>query len=217
MKYPPTLIEEKLLLARGFRRIAGVDEAGRGPLAGPVVGAAVILPLEENVAWYHLSRDSKQLSAAQRERYYEIITTRALATGVGVVSCENIDQVGIAEASRQAMHIAVENLSVRPDFLLLDYFSLPSQEMPQKGIVKGDAKCLSIAAASIVAKVTRDRLMDGYDGEFPGYGFTRHKGYGTKEHLIALANLGPCRIHRRSFSPVQNCLSGQEVGVSNEG
>ncbi|MDY7039677.1 MAG: ribonuclease HII [Chloroflexota bacterium] len=201
----PTLAEERTLRADGYRHIAGLDEAGRGAWAGPVVAAAVILPLDNP----HLSRllegvrDSKQLSPRQREELYGRICTVAATVGVGLIPADDIDAVGIVPATLRAMATAVAWLSPPPDFLLVDALQLDEVPLPQKGIVKGDAHCLSIAAASIVAKVTRDRLLIALETTYPGYGFARHKGYGTRQHRAALNHLGPCSIHRRSYAPVR--------------
>jgi len=202
----PTFAEEERLRAQGYRLIAGIDEAGRGPLAGPVVAAAVILPPEERPSWLSLVRDSKQLTQLRREAIFDCIVESGIAFGVGVVSHEVIDERGIAPATRLAMRYAVEQLSTRPDYLLIDYMRLPGVRIPQKGVVDGDSICVSIAAASIVAKVTRDRLMVELDGRYPGYGLAQHKGYGTREHLEALQKLGPCPIHRKTFQPVRDHL-----------
>lgn len=188
--------------ARGYRLIAGVDEAGRGPLAGPVVAAAVILRVGRRSPWLHLVRDSKQLLPQRREWLYGHILDEALAVGVGVVDHGFIDREGIVPATRLAMCHAIQQLAVYPDSLLIDAVSLPVIELLQRNIIKGDNISLSIAAASIVAKVTRDRLMADLDSVHPGYGFVRNKGYGTPEHLEGLRKLGPCPVHRRSFYPV---------------
>ncbi len=189
----------------GFRRIAGVDEAGRGPLAGPVVAAAVILP--ESSALTGL-RDSKKLSARQREGFFDEIQCRAVAIGVGIVDPETIDRINILQATLQAMTQAVSLLSVRPDYLLIDAVRLPAIGIPQKSLIRGDDRSQSIAAASVIAKVTRDRLMLEYDRLYPEYRFRSHKGYGTEEHLSALMRHGPCPIHRRSFRPVRSAGDG---------
>jgi ribonuclease HII len=202
----PTFIEEERLRVQGYRLIAGVDEVGRGPLAGPVVAAAVILPYDGKPSWIRLVRDSKQLTPSQRESILNRMMETGIALGVGVVSHEVIDERGIAPATRLAMRHAIEQVSIRPEFLLIDYVRLPDVRIPQKSIVNGDSLCLSIAAASIVAKVTRDRLMVELDGQFPGYGLAQHKGYGTREHLEALRKLGPCPIHRKTFEPVRGRL-----------
>lgn len=202
MVVTPTLKEEEALWARGYRHVAGVDEVGRGPLAGPVVAAAVVLP-PVNGPFYHQVRDSKLLTPAQRERLYGEIQGHALAWATAGVSPAEIDRLGILPATKKAMAEAVGSLPVRPDFLLVDAVKLPSLGFPQKSIIKGDATCLSIAAASILAKVCRDRLMVEADKEHPGYGFARHKGYSTAEHLAQVRRLGLCPLHRRSFAPAQ--------------
>jgi ribonuclease HII len=202
----PTFTEEERLIAQGYRLIAGIDEVGRGPLAGPVLAAAVILPLEERPSWLSKVRDSKQLTASQRESIFDHIMESGIAFGVGVVSHEVIDARGIAPATRLAMRRAVEQLSTRPDYLLIDYMRLPGIRIPQKGVTDGDSLCVSIATASIVAKVTRDRMMVELDSQYPGYGLAQHKGYGTPEHLEALQKLGPCTIHRKTFEPVRKRL-----------
>jgi ribonuclease HII len=198
----PTFAEEMALQTKGIRLVAGIDEAGRGPLAGPVVAAAVMLPLDAEPPWLGRVRDSKELARPVREELFVLIHEAALAVAVGVVDVETIDRDGIAPATRLAMKRAIEQLDPAPESLLIDYFTLPEVPLPQKGITYGDSVCMSIACASIVAKLTRDRLMVGYDGQFPGYGFRRNKGYGTPEHLACLDRLGPCPMHRRSFRPV---------------
>ena len=181
------------------RIIAGVDEAGRGCLAGPVVAGAVIL--DENRPIHGL-RDSKALSEKRRNELFEQIHEKALAYSVGMTAAEEIDRINILRAALLAMEKAVLSLGRKPDFLLIDGNSKTSLPIRQEAIIKGDSKCASIAAASIVAKVTRDRIMTEIETEYPGYGFSRHKGYPTKEHLGALRNLGPCPIHRKSFKCV---------------
>ncbi len=211
----PTLEEEERLKLQGHTLIAGLDEAGRGCLAGPVVAAAAILPLAEDcLCLFAGVRDSKQLSAAQRERLYEVILERAVGVGVGVVSVELIDRYNILRATQMAMQQALAALPVRPTYLLLDAMKLSGVRLPQLSLIKGDARCLSIAAASIVAKVTRDRLMEELDKQYPGYGFARHKGYGTEEHQRALAVLGPSPVHRRSFAPVRTLLEAQQLSLN---
>ena len=202
----PTFDEEKKLIEQGYKLIAGVDEVGRGPLAGPVVAAAVILPLEAQPSWMSKVRDSKQLTASQRESIFSRVQENGMPFGVGSVSHDVIDERGIAPATRLAMRRAIEQLSTRPDYLLIDFMRLPGIRIPQKSVVDGDSLCLSIAVASIVAKVNRDRLMVELDGQFPGYGLANHKGYGTREHLEALQRLGPCPIHRKTFMPVRDRL-----------
>ncbi len=188
----------------GYRRIAGLDEAGRGPLAGPVVAAAVVLPARCRLAGCD---DSKQLSPSEREQLYTVIAERAVGIGIGSASHEEIDRLNILEATRLAMRRAVAALSPRPDSLLVDAVTLPGVTLPTRSIIKGDALSLSIAAASIVAKVTRDRLMEEYHRLYPQYNFVSHKGYGTEDHLRQLAAYGPCPIHRRTFAPVAQVLA----------
>lgn len=177
-------------------RLCGIDEAGRGPLAGPVVAGAVILPGDCEILYLN---DSKKLTEKRRELLYDEIMEKAVAVGVGVVGPERIDGINILQATYEAMRMAVANLSVSPDLLLNDAVTIPLVEIPQVPIVKGDAKSVSIAAASVIAKVTRDRMMEEYDKIFPGYGFASNKGYGSAAHIAALKENGPCAIHRRSF------------------
>ncbi|MCI8333771.1 MAG: ribonuclease HII [Lachnospiraceae bacterium] len=177
-------------------RLCGIDEAGRGPLAGPVVAGAVILPGDCEILYLN---DSKKLTEKRRELLYDEIMEKAVAVGVGVVGPERIDGINILQATYEAMRMAVANLSVSPDLLLNDAVTIPLVEIPQVPIVKGDAKSVSIAAASVIAKVTRDRMMAEYDKIFPGYGFASNKGYGSAAHIAALKENGPCAIHRRSF------------------
>ena len=210
----PTFDREAALWRAGFRLIAGVDEVGRGPLAGPVVAAAVILPARSRFPWLADVRDSKLLTAAQRERLAGHIWKKALAVGLGLQTPARIDEVGIALAGRLAMAQALAALEPAADYALIDAFTLATVDLPHEGIIHGDALCLSIAAASIVAKVERDRMMLSYDGVYPAYGFRRHKGYPTPEHLRVLSSDGPCPIHRRSFAPVRACLGCQPVVVA---
>jgi ribonuclease HII len=199
----PTAIEETALSGMGYRLIAGLDEVGRGALAGDVVAAAVILPLDAgSVQRLHAVRDSKQLSARQRSTLAAVIQAEAIAIGLGRVSASDIDHLGIVPATRLAMMQAIASLTIAPDYLLIDALRLPAVYVPQTAIVHGDALCLSIAAASIVAKVYRDAEMVRLDAVYSGYGFARHKGYGTAAHLQALHMLRPCPIHRLSFAPV---------------
>lgn len=179
---------------RGF--LCGIDEVGRGPLAGPVVAGAVILPVDCEILWLN---DSKKLSEKKRELLYDEIMEKAVAVGIGAVSPERIDEINILQATYEAMRTAISKLSVKPDLLLNDAVKIPGVELPQVPIIKGDAKCVSIAAASIVAKVTRDRMMVQYEDLYPGYEFASNKGYGSARHIAALKSLGPCPIHRRSF------------------
>jgi ribonuclease HII len=183
----------------GYQLIAGLDEAGRGPLAGPVVAAVVILPRRFALPGLN---DSKQVTEASRERLYQAILKQAVASGVGLADEREIERINILQATRQAMCRAVQGLPVSPDFLLLDAVSLPSVRVPQRPIIKGDGFSVSIAAASILAKVTRDRLMRDYHQRYPQYNFHSHKGYGTPEHLRLLVRHGPCAAHRQTFRPV---------------
>lgn len=187
------------------RFIAGIDEAGRGPLAGPVVAACCILPKDAVILYLN---DSKKVTALRREALLPEIKEKAIAYGIGIVDEKRIDEINILQADYEAMRIAVQKTSTMlqakgladaPGLLLNDAVTIPGVEIPQESIIKGDAKSVSIAAASILAKVTRDQLMEAYDAQYPEYGFARNKGYGTKEHIEALKRLGPCPIHRRSF------------------
>jgi ribonuclease HII len=187
-----------------------LDEAGRGPLAGPVVAAAVVLPRRCLPAGLN---DSKQLTEAERERLYDEILQRAIGVGVGRASEREIDAMNILEATRLAMGRAIQALPAAPDYLLLDALELPAIHLPQRAVIKGDTLSVSIAAASIVAKVTRDRLMGEYHRQYPQYNFQAHKGYGTAEHLRMLAAHGPCAIHRRSFRPVGEAVTAAGPSV----
>ena len=179
-----------------FGAVCGIDEVGRGPLAGPVVAGAVILPADCDILYIN---DSKKLSEKKREELYDIIAEKAVAWAVGYASCERIDEINILQATYEAMREAISKLTVKPDILLNDAVTIPEVDIKQVPIIKGDAKSISIGAASIMAKVTRDRLMVGYDEVFPGYGFASNKGYGSAAHIQAIKELGPCPIHRRSF------------------
>lgn len=181
---------------KDYQYICGIDEVGRGPLAGPVVAGAVILPKDDMILYLN---DSKKLSEKKREMLYDEIMSRAVATGIGMASPARIDEINILQATYEAMRMAIDNLEVRPDILLNDAVTIPQVDIPQVPIIKGDAKSISIAAASIIAKVTRDRLMVEYDKVLPGYDFASNKGYGTKAHIAGLKELGPTPIHRRSF------------------
>ena len=183
----------------GVARVAGVDEAGRGPLAGPVVAAAVIIAPDRRIKGL---ADSKLLPPERREELYSVIQERALAVGVGSADHETIDRINILQATRQAMAGALSALGVTPELVITDFVVLAGLPCPQRNLVAGDRRCASVAAASIIAKVTRDRMMVALDTQFPEYGFARHKGYATPEHLAALDRHGPCPIHRRSFSGV---------------
>ena len=176
--------------------IGGIDEVGRGPLAGPVVACCVILPKDCDILYLN---DSKQVPEKKREELYEEILTKAVSYGIGIVSHEVIDEINILQATYEAMRQAIGSMSVKPQQLLVDAVKIPGITIPQRGIIKGDAKSASIAAASIVAKVTRDRMMVELDEKYPGYGFAKNKGYGSSEHIEALKKIGPCEIHRRTF------------------
>ena len=204
----PDLREEMALCAQGYRLIAGLDEVGRGSWAGPVVAGAVILPLGSPSLRERLQgvRDSKVLTPRQRDRLYDVIQASALAIGVGIVPATMIDALGIVQATKLAMEEAIRDLGLIPHFLVIDGLELPSVPIPQKKIFKGDSLCLSIAAASIVAKVSRDRMMIALEGHYPGYGFARHKGYGTSQHRQALERLGICPLHRLSFAPMKHMI-----------
>lgn len=195
----PTAKLEQEYMARGFRAVAGLDEAGKGAWAGPVVAGSVILP--ENVDLPGLD-DSKRLNAKQREELYARIVEQAIAWGIGLREAADIDEVGLAEAHRQAMQEAVDALTPRPDFLLVDGLGIRKLGVQAECIIKGDQKVRCIAAASIIAKVTRDRLMIQYAQEFGDYGFDEHKGYGTEQHQSALTKFGVCSLHRLSYEPV---------------
>lgn len=191
---------ERRFLSTGFHLIAGLDEAGRGPLAGPVVAAAVVLPIPEFPE--HLS-DSKKLPPGKRESLYEKILETAVSVGIGVVEANEIDRINIGRATQKAMAMAVHLLREQPDILLIDGILPVPLALPQRTIVKGDSLCVSIAAASIVAKVTRDRIMLAYHQKYPLYNFARHKGYGTREHLEAIKTHGCCEVHRKTFRGVE--------------
>jgi ribonuclease HII len=200
---------ESRIYQQGLRLIAGVDEAGRGPLAGPVVAGAVILPpgLSGAEPWLDLIDDSKRLSAANREKAVNAVRRHALAIGVGWAGPEEIDEVGVGQATIKAMMRAVARLSVRPEHLLLDFVPLRECPFPFETVVRGDSLSYSIAAASNVAKVTRDRWMQEADARFPAYSFAQNKGYPTPHHLARLRQFGPCDIHRRSFAPVREAAA----------
>lgn len=207
----PSFDEEYLLEARGYRYIAGIDEVGRGALAGPVVAAAVVLPLRAEIPFITLVRDSKKLSPGQRESLYDDIYGTAVSVGIGMCGREVIDRVGIVAATRLAMYSAVEQLLPPADSLLIDYMLLPEIRLPQKGITHGDDISYSIACASIIAKVFRDRYMVELDSAYSGYGLAVHKGYGTRYHVDCLKRLGPSPIHRTTFNPVREMIYGKLV------
>lgn len=199
--------EERAAQERGFRTIAGIDEAGRGPLAGPVVAACVVLPPEADLPGV---RDSKEMTPKQREHAYEHIC-RIGSVAIGVVSAAEIDAMSIVRATHQAMRHALNALPTRPDIALIDGRPVRPFPIPQLALVKGDTRSISVAAASVVAKVTRDRMMEEFDREFPQYGFAEHKGYPTPMHLARLAEHGPCILHRRSFAPVAQAYAAQRL------
>jgi len=194
---------EKMYYGRGYQKIAGVDEVGRGPLAGPVVAAAVVLP-KDGISPQLF--DSKQISSKKREELYFSILKEALGVGVGVVGQEEIDRINIFQATLKAMALAIGNLSPTPDFILIDGLQGIILPIPQKPIRKGDQLSNSIAAASIIAKVTRDRMMEEYHRQYPQYDFAKHKGYGTKQHRRAIEEFGVCELHRKSFRGVKEYL-----------
>lgn len=204
---------ERDLWSRKFTLVAGVDEAGRGPLAGPVVAAAVMLP----AAWATSGvdprltelNDSKQLTEAQRESFFQIITTHSdIHHAIAIVDAATIDRINILQATHRAMNTALAQLQPQPQHALVDGRPVKSLTLPQTALVKGDSRSYSIAAASVLAKVTRDRMMQELDGQFPGYGFAIHKGYGVPQHLAAIEKLGPCPIHRMSFAPLKPRQAG---------
>jgi ribonuclease HII len=210
-KIKPTFQEERILIAAGYHFIAGLDEVGRGCFAGPVVASAVILPYPCRKSWIKEVRDSKFLLPVKREYLCEKIKEAAVSYATGIVGPEVIDAQGISVAVRLAMVQALNQLSTPADSLLIDHFKLPESDLPQWGVVNGDTLCCSIACASIVAKVTRDRLMVALDKQYPGYSFSHHKGYGTTEHRACIEKMGLSPLHRRSF-----CLAEEESLVSNE-
>ena len=201
---------ERELRLSGFLRVAGLDEVGRGCLAGPVVAAAVVLPERHRIKGI---RDSKVLPRARREALYELILDRAQSVGVGCVEVEVIDRINILQATKLAMTEALGRLPHAPDHLVIDALSLRDVDLPQRAIIDGDAISASIAAASIVAKVTRDRICAELDGRYPAYGFARNKGYGTQHHLDALLTEGPCEWHRRTFAPIRMLLAGEQLSL----
>jgi ribonuclease HII len=208
----PNLDEEDKLKSQGYELIAGIDEVGRGALAGPVVASAVILPHPANLSWFGLVRDSKELNSRKRESLFDLINNEAIAVGIGIVPSQVIDSINILKATKLAMMQAVEKLPKQPNFLIIDRVTLSQCPIPQRGITRGDKLCLSIACASIIAKVTRDRMMEEFDIMYPGYGFAQHKGYGTGGHLSCLQKLGPSPIHRLYFAPVRNLIANQSSG-----
>jgi ribonuclease HII len=215
-KYWKRLSHECELWQKGLKLVAGVDEAGRGPLAGPVVAAAVVLPC----SWSEMGldsrlrdlNDSKQLTEAQREQYYAILTSHPeIRYGIASADAEEIDRINILQATHRAMNLALAQLQPPPEHVLVDGRPVKSMPFPHTALVKGDARSYSIAGASVLAKVTRDRLMREMDRLYPGYGFAEHKGYGTPQHLAAIQALGPCPIHRRSFAPIRSMATPLEL------
>ncbi len=194
---------DKAIIKEGFKIFAGVDEAGRGPLAGPVVASAVMLCHDAKIEGVN---DSKKLSKKERERLFDLILQNALDIGIGIVDAEKIDNINILNATRLAMSLAIRDLKTDPELILIDALNLPSVNLEQRAIIKGDAKSASIAAASIIAKVTRDRIMTIYHKQYPVYGFDKHKGYPTAEHIHRLNIHGPCPIHRKSFHRVSSLV-----------
>ncbi|MCK8825643.1 ribonuclease HII [Fuchsiella alkaliacetigena] len=205
---------EKELRKQGYSLIGGIDEAGRGPLAGPVVAAVVILPPEIYIQGLN---DSKQLSEAKREKLFAVIQKQAIDLGVGIVEAGEIDKINIRQANYRAMRQAIDSLTESPDYLLVDGEEIPGIEIEQQKVVDGDQLSISIAAASIIAKVTRDRILVEYDQQYPEYGFKKHKGYGTEEHVAALEEVGPCAIHRYSFSKVKEAALSEDYRLFAQG
>ena len=188
---------EKVFYNKGIEYIAGIDEAGRGPLAGPVVVASVIMPKDSMIEGVN---DSKKVSENKREKLYDIILEEAISYGIGIIYQDEIDEINILQATKKGLTEAVEQMKIKPDLIMVDALTgIDTLGIPYQSIIKGDAKCYSISAASIIAKVTRDRIMREWDKVYPEYGFAAHKGYGTAKHIAALKEYGPCEIHRRSF------------------
>jgi ribonuclease HII len=211
----PDLSYEQSLWAKGLLCVGGIDEAGRGAWAGPVAAAAVILSDDhQNYSILNGVRDSKEMTPGQRGFWAERIKEMAAAWGVGMASQQEIDRLGILPATRLAMQRSLEELPVVPHHLLIDFVELPAVDIPQTSLVKGDARSLSIAAASVLAKTARDALMVEMDASYPGYGFAAHKGYGTRQHMAALERMGPCPIHRRSFAPIALLLTQDRLAIS---
>lgn len=198
----PTNLEEIEARSLGYGTVAGLDEVGRGSIAGPVVAAAIVLPEKLDALWLGYIRDSKKLTPLRREKIFTEAEKSNIDYGIGIVSHADVDVLGIVEATKKAMVQAISNLTMHPDFLLIDAIPLPESMVPYKAIIKGDEKCISIAAASIIAKVARDRIMLGEANRFPEYGFEKHKGYLTALHRKNLNRYGACEIHRMSFYPL---------------
>lgn len=201
---------EKVLYSQGITLIGGVDEAGRGPLVGPVVAACVILPVNYELEGLN---DSKQLSEKKRDLLFDIIMKDAISVGVGIVEADMIDKINILEASRLAMKLAIENMDVKPEFVLSDAMKLNNIDIPYKDIVHGDALSLSIAAGSVIAKVTRDKMLYELDKEYPEYGFAKHKGYPTKAHLEAIRKYGLLKNYRFTYKPVSDLINSEKVVI----
>lgn len=205
MKYP-NFVEEKKLWKKGYKMVVGLDEAGRGPLAGPVVASAVFVKPNSRILLKGIN-DSKKLSEKQREFLYNtLVNHKDIEWGIGMVSENVIDKINILEATKLAMKKAIDDLNIKSDFLLLDGNFKIESDILQRSIIKGDQKVFSISAASVIAKVTRDRLMETYHKKYPQYGFDKHKGYGTKVHFASLQKFGPCKIHRKTFWPVSSLV-----------
>lgn len=202
----PDFTQEDSLFQQGYSMVAGLDEVGRGTLAGPVVAGLAIFEHKPYDDWVGMIRDSKQMSPSQREYVIPYLESAALALEIGVSSSIEVDNLGIVSATRLAMKRAINSLTFLPQYLLLDAFPLPDISIPQKAIIRGDSICFSIASASIVAKVRRDKMMEEYDILYPGYGFVSNKGYGTRQHMDGLKELGPSPIHRKTFSPLKEML-----------
>ena len=200
----PNFREEQDLLSLGYRRITGLDEAGRGALAGPVVAAAVVLPPEHDFPWVPMVRDSKLLQEKVRQRVFDSMNEYRIEIGIGIVEPDVIDAINILNATRRAMKLALAELAEPPGYLLIDAVRLRNMAVPQKAIIRGDLTVLSIACASVAAKVTRDHIMLELDVQYPGYKFGRHKGYGTRQHLECLRCNGASRIHRMTYSPLRD-------------
>ena len=198
---------EKELYKKGYKLIGGVDEAGRGPLVGPVVAACVILPINYSCPGLN---DSKQLTEKKREKLYDIIMKDAISVGVGVVDNKKIDEINILEASRLAMKLAIDNMDIKPDYVLSDAMKLTNIDIPYQDIIHGDALSLSIAAGSVIAKVTRDRMMYELDKKYPEYGFAKHKGYPTKLHMESLKKYGVLDIYRFTYKPVSDLINNDK-------
>lgn len=207
----PDFSFESSLWKNGCHYVAGIDEAGRGALAGPVVAAVVIFPADTSLKILDGVRDSKEMTPSMRDQWAERLRELALAWGVGLATSQEIDALGIVPATRTAAQRAIDSLHVAPQHILLDYLFLPDSPIPQTSLIKGDARSMSIAAASVIAKTARDALLCDLDTQYPEYGFARHKGYGTAAHRAALASRGPSSIHRLSYKPLANLISDDSI------